>query len=344
MKSSLRSALTLLATALLITAAHADAPEADVAGSADHPAMRRFAGSLLVGYAQQDWDARSFPDANGIAKGRDEFAHPVSLEGQVTRLLYLAPLGKSPLEVFRNYQQALQAAGFKPTWGCENEAQGCAKAFFALDKYERMKGMRWAKGNLPATDGGSASWSLANPISHEQGRMMVGTLSSGGRSLNLLLYTSVAQDSRSGRTATYIEIVEPKAMPTGQVGIDATAIAAGLRAEGRIALTGLFFDTGKTELKPESKTLLDAMAELLKSQPALKAWIVGHTDNVGSFDANQALSLARAQAVVAALTAAPYKVDAKRLAPKGLASLAPVAANGDEAGRARNRRVELVAQ
>ncbi|MFX5813318.1 OmpA family protein, partial [Acinetobacter baumannii] len=61
-------------------------------------------------------------------------------------------------------------------------------------------------------------------------------------------------------------------------------------------------------------------------------------------DANEKLSLARAQAVVAALTAAPYKVDAKRLAARGLASLAPVAGNGDEAGRARNRRVELVAQ
>ena len=115
-------------------------------------------------------------------------------------------------------------------------------------------------------------------------------------------------------------------------------------AEGRVTLTGLFFDTGKTELRPESKAQLDAMAELLKSQPALKAWIVGHTDNVGGFEANEKLSLARAQAVVAALTAVPYKVDARRVLPKGLASLAPVAGNGDDAGRARNRRVELVAQ
>ncbi|MFX8024096.1 OmpA family protein, partial [Acinetobacter baumannii] len=106
------------------------------------------------------------------------------------------------------------------------------------------------------------------------------------------------------------EIVEPKAMPTGQVTVDAKAIGQGLAAEGRVALTGLFFDTGKAELKPESKPQLDAMAELLKAQPALKAWIVGHTDNVGGFDANEKLSLARAQAVVAALTAAPYKVDA----------------------------------
>lgn len=341
-----RTALAFFTSLTLATAAQADAPKADVGGSADHATLKRFTGSLLVGYAQQDWDARSFPDAGGMHKSEDQFARPVSIEGKVSRYFYLAPLGKGPLEVFRNYQQALAAAGFKTSWACENEAQGCTKAYFALDKYERMKGMRWAEGDLPGIDNEfrGSSWPLASAISNEQGRMLVGTLSSGGRTLNVLLYTSLAENTHTGRAATYIEIVEPKAMPTGQVTVNAKAIAAGLQAEGRIALTGLLFDTGKTELKPESKPQLDAMAELLKAQPALKAWIVGHTDNMGAFDANEKLSLARAQAVVAALTAAPYKLDAKRLAAKGLASLAPVAGNGDDAGRGKNRRVELVAQ
>jgi OmpA-OmpF porin, OOP family len=341
-----RAALLTLAASFTFTTAYADAPKADVARSADHPVLKRFNGSLLVGYDQQDWDARSFPDASGVSKTEDQFARPVSTEGKVTRLYYLAPLGKSPLEVYRNYQQALAAAGFKTTWQCENEAQGCTKAYFALDGYERGKGMRWAEGDLPAagSEHSGSAWPLAMALSHQQARMTVGTLASGGRTLNLLLFTSMAENEHTHRTATYIEIVEPKAMPTGQVSVDAKAIVKGLQAEGRVTLTGLFFDTGKTELKPESKAQLDAMAELLKSQPGLKAWIVGHTDNVGSFEANEKLSLARAQAVVAALTAAPYKVEARRLVPKGLASLAPVAGNGDDAGKARNRRVELVAQ
>ena len=84
------------------------------------------------------------------------------------------------------------------------------------------------------------------------------------------------------------------------------------------------------------------MARLLRSQPALKVFIVGHTDNAGGFDANLALSAARAQAVVAALSRAG--INPQRLAAKGLANLAPVASNAEEAGRTRNRRVEMVLQ
>jgi outer membrane protein OmpA-like peptidoglycan-associated protein len=323
----------LLVSLILSTTAFADAPRADVAKSADHPVLKRFTGSVLAGYAQQDWEQRSFPDARGVSKTEnDKFANPVSVEGKVTRLFYLAPLGKSPLEVYRNYQQALTAAGFKVTWQCENEAQGCTKAYFALDGTERAKGMRWAEGNLPSTTG-SGAWNLEMSISYEQARMMVGTLNSGGRTLNVLL---------TNRAATYIEIVEPKAMPTGQVTVDAKAIGAGLQAEGRIALYGILFDTGKTELKPDSNAQLDQMAAVLKAQPALKVFIVGHTDNVGGLDANLKLSQGRAQAVVAALT--QRGIAASRLLAHGNANYAPVASNAGEDGRARNRRVEMVLQ
>jgi OmpA-OmpF porin, OOP family len=335
----------LLALAAAAQAAKNETPSTDLPGSADHPVISRFAGSALVGYGQQDWAATELPGSGGLSKTeRHKFADPVQAEGKVTRLFYLGPPGKTPLEIFRNQQQALAAAGFAPRFSCE--LKSCADAYFALDKSARGKTMDWVKGDLYGVRGSfkGSRWGLPMSITHDEARIVAGTLSRGGSTLHILVFTSLAANEYTDRTASYIEIVEPKAMPTGQVTGDAKAIAAGLQAEGRIALTGLFFDTGKTELKPESKAQLDAMAELLKSQPALKAWIVGHTDNVGGFDSNEKLSLARAQAVVAALAAAPYKVDARRLAPKGLASLAPVAGNGEEAGRARNRRVELVAQ
>lgn len=335
----------LVFTLATATAAPEQTPSTDLPGAVDHPVLSRFAGSVLVGYGQQDWAATELPGAGGMSRTeRHKFVDPLQAEGKITRLFYLGPPGKTPLEIFRNQQQALAAAGFKPRFSCELKA--CADAYFALGKDERGKTMDWVKGHLVGVKGSfkGSRWGLPMAITHDEARVLAGTLARGGSTLQILVYTSLAANEYTDRAASYIEIVEPKAMPTGQVTVDANAMAAGLKAEGRVALTGLFFDTGKTALKPESQAQLQAMAELLQSQPALKAWIVGHTDNVGSFESNEKLSLARAQAVAAALAAAPYKVDAKRLVPKGLASLAPVAGNGDEAGRAKNRRVELVAQ
>ncbi len=338
-------ALLALGTALSPLPSRADVSAADVPGGNDHPVLRRFTGSVLVGFAQQDWEQSSFPDASGVAKNGDKFANPQTLEGKITRLFYLAPLDKGPLEVFRNHQQALQAAGFKTVWTCESKEQGCTKAYFALDKNQRLRGMSWAKGDLPNMSKPSGGrWSLEASITTDGGRMLAGQLTQGGRTLHLLLYTSLAQNDYTHRTATYIEIIEPKAMPTGQVTVDAGAIGQGLKAEGKVALYGLFFDTGKSEVKPESQAQLAEMAQVLKADPKLRVFIVGHTDNVGGFEANQVLSLARAQAVVAALGKPPYGIEASRLSAKGAANIAPLASNADEDGRARNRRVEMVLQ
>ena len=71
-------------------------------------------------------------------------------------------------------------------------------------------------------------------------------------------------------------------------------------ATGRVALYGILFDTGKADVKPESKPALDEIAKLMKSDAQLKLRVVGHTDNQGGLDANIALSKRRAEAVNAA--------------------------------------------
>jgi outer membrane protein OmpA-like peptidoglycan-associated protein len=85
-----------------------------------------------------------------------------------------------------------------------------------------------------------------------------------------------------------------------------------------------------------------ATCEVVERGPALRVWVVGHTDYVGTAEFNVTLSNARAAAVVKALAAAG--IDPKRLTPHGDGPFAPVAANTTDEGRARNRRVELVAQ
>ena len=88
---------------------------------------------------------------------------------------------------------------------------------------------------------------------------------------------------------------------------------------------------------------MEEIAKLLKAEPELKLHVVGHTDNVGGYEANLSLSKPRADAVVAARVK-DYGISAERLTSNGVAYLAPVAANTTEEGRAKNRRVELVPQ
>jgi OOP family OmpA-OmpF porin len=116
-----------------------------------------------------------------------------------------------------------------------------------------------------------------------------------------------------------------------------------LTANGRWATQGILFATGSAELQPESTPVLKEIASTLKQHAELRILIEGHTDNVGDPAANLALSDARAAAVKTALVGS-YGIDAGRITTKGLGDTKPSAPNTTAAGRAQNRRVEVVKQ
>jgi OOP family OmpA-OmpF porin len=117
----------------------------------------------------------------------------------------------------------------------------------------------------------------------------------------------------------------------------------GLGETGHIALYGIYFDTDKAVVRRlESQPTLGEIAKLLTSQPQLSVFIVGHTDNQGAHDYNLDLSRRRAEAVAAELVKS-YRIAPQRLRTAGVGFLAPVGSNATDAGRALNRRVELVA-
>jgi OOP family OmpA-OmpF porin len=137
-----------------------------------------------------------------------------------------------------------------------------------------------------------------------------------------------------------LTIAERQAMQQ-EVVMDAAGMASGLSTSGSVSLYGIYFDTAKSELKPESEPTLSEIAKLLKENATLKVAIVGHTDMVGEPAANLKLSQARAQSVMNALVT-KYGIAGSRLTPFGNGPYAPVASNKTEEGRAKNRRVELV--
>jgi OmpA-OmpF porin, OOP family len=139
-----------------------------------------------------------------------------------------------------------------------------------------------------------------------------------------------------------LKIVEKEGMKQDVVA-DAAALKAGLAESGHVELQGVFFDTGKADLKPESEAALKEIAKMLQDSPDIKVWVVGHTDYVGTAESNLSLSSARAASVVKYLTS-NLGIDPKRLGSFGAGSYAPVAPNSTDEGRAKNRRVELVVQ
>jgi OmpA-OmpF porin, OOP family len=137
-----------------------------------------------------------------------------------------------------------------------------------------------------------------------------------------------------------LEIVEKAGMQQ-VVELGESELAKALDEKGSVALHGILFDTGKATIKPESAKQLEAVGAVLKSNPALKIEIQGHTDNVGQKAANQTLSQQRAESVRQYLIA-NFSVAAARLTAVGFGDAKPVALNTAEEGRAQNRRVELV--
>ena len=118
-------------------------------------------------------------------------------------------------------------------------------------------------------------------------------------------------------------------------------MAAEINKSGRVTLRGILFDVGQSTIRDSSAALLAEIGAMLKSDPTLALEVVGHTDNTGSAAANLTLSRQRAEAVKASLVKA-HAVDPTRLTTSGRGDTAPVADNTTDAGRAQNRRVELV--
>lgn len=309
-----------------------DIPTRDVTGSHDSAVVSRFAGSVIVGYQSVDFGQAALP----LGKyGDGKLARTEAPAGKVTRIAYVVPSAKSTLEVYRNYAQALQGAGFATRFACAGD--GCG-------------------------DGASFSEHVVNPLLDLMGpdahntlldtlyaiggdtRALTAHLDRPGGAVDVSLLVSHQQDAFNQRPiGVLLQIVEAKPMATGQVTVDAKAMGQGLAQNGHIALYGIHFASDSAVLDKDSAATLAEMAKLLKAQPALKVYIVGHTDDSGTLAHNLTLSQQRAEAVAKAL-ATDYGIAPARLAAKGLASYAPVASNRDEAGKARNRRVELVEQ
>lgn len=311
----------------------------DMPGSKDHRVLKRFGGSTIVGYEVRNFDAvefqtSTFKEMDLAVYARRYTQPPLQLEGRLTRLWYEAAGETRALEIYRNYVNELTAGGFKALYdSTKDPAAGKWTNFlssFGNGKRDFIKNIRSEYAIHAAAESS----------------IRTGTFQKDEVTVRLIAIDWPRDNSAyRARQGAYIavDVLETKAMAQNMVVVSASEIGKSLTASGKVAIYGIYFDTGKADIKPDSRPSLEQIATFLKAEPGVKLHVVGHTDSVGGFDSNLALSRRRAEAAVAALVK-NYGIAAGRLTGNGVASLAPVASNRTEEGRAKNRRVELVLQ
>lgn len=304
--------------------------QADADGCSDHPLISRYPDATIISCTQTKFG--EYHIATGDLTGYRYIDEWVDVEGQVYRYNYeLSSTAIGMSEVYLNYRNALQRAGF------ETLAMG-------LDanrtKSNSIGGSQWVgtafiKNRLPQ---------------NSQSRLLTGSSSSGGygyiaaqlsRPGGTVYAVVTTYQYRSDVVVVQLDIIEEGELEDGKVTVDPDYLASELDARGAVALYGIYFDFDQAVVKPESAQNLQAIATYLRQHPEVSLYVVGHTDMKGKLAYNLDLSARRAQAVIDKLSA-DYAISKSRLEAQGVGPLVPRSTNTTDDGRGLNRRVELV--
>lgn len=320
-----------IAIAFLALTASSLARAQDVPNSKDPAGMKRYEGSELIGYREPKFDEYLLPLSRPTTLAPPAYTKSKQIEGLVSYYTYLAPAGRTPAELYRNYKDEFQRLGI-------------------VTLYEKAAGQPGWFGPTfnNVADGCDLMQILAYNETEE--RMLVGKSKDADPTYYVAFVTAykdgviperLAKRIEKGRALAALIVVAPQQMEKKMIFVNADEMKQSLRDSGKVALYGLFFDSDKDIVKSESQPTLDEIAKLLKNDPSLRLHVVGHTDHQGKADYNLDLSRRRAANVVRELTA-KMGISSNRLDAFGCGLYAPVAPNSSEDGRAKNRRVELV--
>lgn len=277
----------------------------------DNAMLPRYPGAKIYNHKKIDTETVKIPFAINATEKT-----PLQLTGDLAKHTYTIE-NVSTLKVYENYKAALTNAGFNFISQCELEQCGTEKQYNDV-------------GDQLALSGDVYNWYRKPYYLLAKKSLPTGNV-----------YVALFIGGYESQVGVQQVIVQEKAVQTGLVNVNADSLKQQIDADGKALIYGIYFDTGKAEVKPESKPTLDAIAELLKRNPDLLLYVVGHTDDTGDGAANLSLSKQRADSVVAALVK-DYQVASNRLQAQGVGPYAPAGNNTSDAGKQKNRRVELV--
>ena len=295
---------------------------ADVAGAVDHPLIgARFPDAVITSQELKEFD--EYLLITGPVLRESEVEDGQTLEGRVTTTVYEIPAERTTLEVLRNYENKITELGIETLYSCSD--RDCGGRAFNLTVVPYIHGF-----------GGN-----------ENGQRYLAARAEGSNGVAYLsLYVAKNYSvggSTQNRVYVYFVVVEIEEMKTELVVVEADEMQQQITDTGSVALYGILFEFDSAEILPGSHPAINEIAKLLAANSELEILVVGHTDNVGSHDYNMDLSSRRAGAVRENLID-DFGIEPSRIFAYGIGFLAPLASNISEDGRARNRRVELVAR
>lgn len=308
----------------------------DIDGARDHPLISRFSGSKILFYHEAAFDEYYLP-LGSVSWERDEDHRLVPditegrwLEGKVTRIQYEAPEGRSTLEIFRSFENALTDSGFEILFSGSRDELGdrFGNAVYSSDIFTSgLAGGTVSRSRL--------SYYLQSVENHQ--RYLAARLSRPEGDVYTSIFTGIS--IHKSEPAIQLDVIELQPMEEGLV--SAGDLLEEISRTGRALVYGIYFATDSHQIEAESEPVLEEIAIFLNENPDFSLYVTGHTDDTGDYDYNVNLSKERAQAVVDWLIG-NHNISPDRLQPVGVGPAAPVASSETEAGRARNRRVELV--
>jgi OOP family OmpA-OmpF porin len=278
----------------------------------DFPYLSHLSNYYLHDSADREFDEHSFFDGKQM----------VTVEGRLYAKNYSlkdGALQASELQITRNYVNAAKAQGGEVLYEGKTEVEGCK------DK----AGNRIA--TLKLNQDGKEIWIEIIPYNNGS-NYYLNAIEKGQMKQDV---SKAEPKPETPEQATKQEPPKEELKPE----ISQRDLAKEIKTQG-YATIYVNFDVDKWVIRPESQSVIRNVAEMLKANPDLILTIAGHTDSSGTWAHNKTLSENRAQAVLQALVA--HGIAPDRLASAGHGQDKPIADNATEAGRAKNRRVELI--
>ncbi len=299
----------------------------DIKGANDNSLISRFNGSFIKYTNTVKWDTYILP----VSKIRNEggsktWDKKLKLEGEVNRIQYVTNKENTTSLVYLNYVNALK----KSNW--DILFKGLGDNELGNESYE------WAYYLF-----GDEGYQLNNKFGSEF--KLWGDehafIAAGFEDDENSYYTSIYIVSNDEQTIISQDIVKIK-NPDLEL-VTAAIMTDKISKKGHVVLDGIYFNNGEFNILEKSDNAFKNITKYLNANKNNKFFVVGHTDNVGTFQLNMILSENRAKAVLNKLIS-DYGVNPDQIKSYGVANLSPLVTNKTDAGKAKNRRVEIVKQ